>query len=329
MLNIFSVGRAILKNPVTFIFLIQMLLFSDLVLSQTNDWQYFGENPPDSIPKVFGEGIISTKGLEHSSPVFTDDLKSFYWVAIRTDLGLRNREIYIAEFSDNKWIIGKMDFCKEGNNYDSPFLHKNKLLFISNQFADSATRNEKKHWMLKNDFKIYYVGISHREKIKLFLPDNIINKKIISPSFSENGNIYYVAYLDNVEQNCGIYRLRKITENKYIEEVLPPCINSEYQDWTPFIAPDESYILFSSTRGKDNNDYGDLYISFNQGNNNWSEPIGLGDKINTPAQERFPYISPDSKYLFFTRSTDNNSHDIFWVSADIIEKLKNDFRKSR
>jgi hypothetical protein len=28
------------------------------------------------------------------------------------------------------------------------------------------------------------------------------------------------------------------------------------------------------------------------------------------------------KYLFFTRWTKENSHDIFWVSSDIINELK-------
>lgn len=33
-------------------------------------------------------------------------------------------------------------------------------------------------------------------------------------------------------------------------------------------------------------------------------------------------VSPDGKYLFFTRPTPGHSHDVYWVSAGIIENLK-------
>jgi hypothetical protein len=52
----------------------------------------------------------------------------------------------------------------------------------------------------------------------------------------------------------------------------------------------------------------------------------MGELINTRTQERFPGLSPDGKYLFFTRgirwTPPDYDHDIFWVSAGIIEKLK-------
>ena len=53
----------------------------------------------------------------------------------------------------------------------------------------------------------------------------------------------------------------------------------------------------------------------------WSEPINMGEPINTRAQERLPGISPDGKYLFFTRWTPDQDQDVFWVSAGIIDRL--------
>ncbi len=46
----------------------------------------------------------------------------------------------------------------------------------------------------------------------------------------------------------------------------------------------------------------------------------MGKPINSLAQERFPYVSPDGEYLFFTRWTRENDQDIFWVKSDIIKK---------
>ena len=48
----------------------------------------------------------------------------------------------------------------------------------------------------------------------------------------------------------------------------------------------------------------------------------MGESINTTNQERFPYVSPDGKYLFFTRRNNPNKDDIWWVSTKIIKKLK-------
>jgi hypothetical protein len=52
----------------------------------------------------------------------------------------------------------------------------------------------------------------------------------------------------------------------------------------------------------------------------------MGEPINTGTEERLPGLSPDGKYLFFTWLTRYNNkdfdHDIFWVSTEIIEKLR-------
>lgn len=53
--------------------------------------------------------------------------------------------------------------------------------------------------------------------------------------------------------------------------------------------------------------------------NNWGEPINMGDKINTSTIERFPRVSPDGKYFIFMRHTPGQ--DIFWVSTEVINEL--------
>jgi hypothetical protein len=48
----------------------------------------------------------------------------------------------------------------------------------------------------------------------------------------------------------------------------------------------------------------------------------LGDTIKTPAQERSPSVSPEGKYLFFTRWTRENDQDIYREDAKIIADIK-------
>lgn len=143
-----------------------------------------------------------------------------------------------------------------------------------------------------------------------------------TPSISNSGTIYFVGFADSVENNMGIY-YSKLGGSGYEKPILLPSpINSTYFDWTPFIADDESYLIFSSNRPGSKDKYGDLLISFRDNNDNWTEPINLGNKVNTDKQERFPSVSKDFGILFFTRATDSNSDDIFWIDSKIIDEIK-------
>jgi Tol biopolymer transport system component len=56
----------------------------------------------------------------------------------------------------------------------------------------------------------------------------------------------------------------------------------------------------------------------------------MGASINSTSQETYPVVSPDGKYLFFTRWTDDkNDMDVYWVSASIIEKIRADRIKEK
>jgi Tol biopolymer transport system component len=98
-------------------------------------------------------------------------------------------------------------------------------------------------------------------------------------------------------------------------------VNTENSESHPFIAPDESYIIFDSSRpggiGK-----GDLFICFRLANGSWSRAFN-DTLLNTVESDWCPTVSPDGKYLFFTRNSTGNG-DIYWVDAKIIEELKPD-----
>ncbi|KZN57943.1 hypothetical protein [Pseudoalteromonas luteoviolacea] len=48
----------------------------------------------------------------------------------------------------------------------------------------------------------------------------------------------------------------------------------------------------------------------------------MGETINTSMREASASVTPDGKYLFFNRATQNNDSDIYWVGAQIIKTLK-------
>jgi hypothetical protein len=147
---------------------------------------------------------------------------------------------------------------------------------------------------------------------------------VFQPSITQNGTLYFISRQKSTPPGeFLIWRAERINGEYPKLELLPTSINAPdvFVNWTPFIAPDESCLVFSSGRGDDHGG-GDLYVTRRGPNKTWAEPEILLSSINTTAQERFPMISPDGKYLFFTRSTPDHADDVFWVSTAIIPLLR-------
>jgi len=94
-------------------------------------------------------------------------------------------------------------------------------------------------------------------------------------------------------------------------------VNTRYNENGPGIAPDESFLVFNSVRpgGLGGTD---LYLSLRQSDGTWTTPRNLGPRVNSAYHDFGSYISPDKKYLFFTRSNGwdprKYSADIYWVA---------------
>ena len=69
---------------------------------------------------------------------------------------------------------------------------------------------------------------------------------------------------------------------------------------------------------------GDLYISFLQDNGAWGEPVHIDPPINSAAEENWPRISQDGKYLFFSSNRREGAEfpDLYWVSTEALEKYR-------
>jgi hypothetical protein len=99
-------------------------------------------------------------------------------------------------------------------------------------------------------------------------------------------------------------------------ESLPFPINSTLNGVDFYMAKDESYLIFPEIISG----AGDLYISYKKTNTTWTNPKSIGSLINTTDWEYGPYVSPDNKYLFFSRSTASAT---YWVKiGGMIDSLK-------
>ena len=282
---------------------------------------YLGQTPPGDTPVVFALGIISTDSLiEHSSPSFSPDGKEVFWWIVRS-----------PKTSEEKWTSRGMTIrCIEDRwtvpevtpYYGGPtFSIDGKRLYFPGLYPDKKVDGP------------YFIdkqgnGWSQPKKLGIVARFPEI-KGAGSFSITRNGTIYFCGDTEGNEQvkDNRIFRTKLINGEYTKLELLPQSINlSPYDNLFSCIAPDESYLIFTSNR-EGSFGGGDLYISFHDINADaWTEPINMGIPVNTDKDERLPGLSPDGKYLFFTRLTRMDSqgfdHDIFWVSTGIIQKLK-------
>jgi outer membrane protein OmpA-like peptidoglycan-associated protein len=78
-------------------------------------------------------------------------------------------------------------------------------------------------------------------------------------------------------------------------------LNTDVQDFTPFIAADNSTLFFAS-KGHDPNIGGlDFYYSrYDASSNSWSKPENLGEPINTKADEQFITLPASGDIIYFS-----------------------------
>ncbi len=95
-------------------------------------------------------------------------------------------------------------------------------------------------------------------------------------------------------------------------------VNTDKADADFYIAPDESYmILASPNRGGFGS--GDLFVSYRSKDRRWTQPLNLGPAVNTPGWEWGPAVTPDGRYLIFSRmssASDSASDRLYWVRID-------------
>ena len=276
---------------------------------------YLGQKPPGDISVVFMDGVISTVENPEMCAAFTGDGREFYFNAKKDGYWA----IFCTREVDGKWTVPEpLPFASTYTDRDftiSP--NGQKIYFGSN-------RPRKKGGPPQQSLDIFVV-----KRLKNYTwssPKNLgfpVNTDYGEnyPSVASNGNLYFFSCRNEGSGGCEIY-MSRFSKGKYSDpKNLGPAINSTKNDWDSFIAPDESYIIFSSQNREDTIGGQDLYISYRKKNGGWTKARNMGKSVNSFSGEICPSVSIDAKYLFFT-SRRRGKADIFWVDAKIIQELK-------
>lgn len=266
------------------------------------DSLYFGESRPGNTPVLFAPGKISLPGRRETKLVFSPTGNECL-------LGIGESgtfKILYAKYDSTAWSTPQPAFFITNSRAQEPFFSPDgkKMFFTSLADIYECDRVEGT-WGLP---------------VKFGSPVNSAAEEY-HPTITLDGTLYFCSMRE--DPGGRLYRSRYVNGGYPAIERLDKFLPCPYSAFDPYIAPDESYIIFSSIYP---NGYGneDQYISYYR-NGRFTFPKNLGPKINTSKIEYGSYVSPDGKYYFFSRPDGwgtSSPADIYWVSTGFIDSLK-------
>ncbi len=288
---------------------------------ETFSGPYFGLEAPGPIPQLFMPGLVSTYKGERTL-CFLDN-------GTLCVIGRDHETLFTFE-KDGRWTAPQLaPFSYREDMPDSTAGPDSRTLyFMTSRPVDNEDNSDTHHlWTIK------WLGKTWGTPHPLAHPEKIPGNGSGYPTATSNGTVYFISDARNGFGNGGIYRSRFPNGSPQPAQLVERPINSEYSDFDPCVAPDESYLLFNSNRPGGFGSW-DTYICFRQGDDGWTPPINLGAGYNSSSSECCSTISSDGKYFFFVSSRKTNiskgdeklsatrDRDNYWVDTSFIERLK-------
>jgi WD40-like Beta Propeller Repeat len=147
------------------------------------------------------------------------------------------------------------------------------------------------------------------------------------PIIASDSLIYFSYQQPGVTQDSDIWKVEKKNGIWQKPESLGPRINSPYRDhmhWTGLSKDGKSLIITSMRPDFGSRGGHDEWISYQNPQGEWQEPLNLGDTINTGGEDMCWTFTPDGK-IFSGGSgpRDSYNHDVMWVHKEEVPLLKN------
>jgi ankyrin repeat protein len=257
---------------------------------------YFGQSLPGDQVTPFAPGLIA---IDHTSVSFSPDGTEMYWGT--------GTSIMTSRIENRVWT--KPDFVSFSGPrtidfYDDvPFVtpDNKRLLFTSKRpvGTDSLTRKE----------NIWYVdrlasGWSEPQPVGPVVNYMGLHWQV---SATASGTLYFSGTAPDGYGASDIYRSKLINGKYQKPENLGPAINTEDGQSMPFIAPDESYLIYVQVK----NQRPQPCISFRSPSGTWQAPIDLVPYVG---ESGCLIVTADGKYVF----TMNGG----WRNAKFIGELR-------
>jgi len=191
------------------------------------------------------------------------------------------------------------------------------ISYYGNQVVFASLRNidnPRYGWNNKPYLDLYKATVSKDKILENITPfsENINTKTHESnATFSKDGKIIYFSRTNDKRTQIGKekYAVVKIYKAELIDGVwsniqVMPFSSDTYSTQHPVLNKTNTKLFFSSDMPSSNGSFDIYYVNISD--DNYSDPINLGNSINTLHREQFPFLSEDNS-LYFS----SNGHNGF------------------
>ena len=258
----------------------------------------FHRSTPTLAPVIFAEGVISVGDYEsHADFSVGGDTVMF----VKSNPDVTKWTICYSLNKNGKWSAPEVaPFSGQYMDADPFFTPDGKTMyFISNRPVKDGDP-------VKADMDIWKIEKTKSDWGKPVRLSDVVNSDASEyyPTMTLKGTLYFGSRRPGGKGNADIYK-SELVNGEYTAPVnAGEAINTDGSEFEPYIAPDESYMIFMAARPDDLAN-ADLYISYNSGGA-WTKAEKLPEPLNSPATEFSPKVTKDGKYFFFASARNIN-----------------------
>ncbi len=217
--------------------------------------------------------------------------------------------IPVLALENNAFKISTLPINTAKSDYAPVYYKDGKLIFSSNRSKKKALYDK---WAL-NKFSCLYItaldSSAKAEKIKLSpKPKSFVSGSAFSSATSQlifsTGSFKKKNTVLSDGKRLPLLNLYSaVLNDKTATNLLALSVNGEFSNAHPALSKDGKTLYFASDRlgGQGGTD---IYASTLNANGVWSDPQNLGDAVNTPYDEKFPFIADDGT-LYFASNAPN------------------------
>jgi outer membrane protein OmpA-like peptidoglycan-associated protein/tetratricopeptide (TPR) repeat protein len=231
---------------------------------------------------------------------------------------INNNSANIAKYSalanpneNSEVTIENLPFNSKYSDFGS-FVHDGILYFSSSR---NTERSKTYDWNLEPFLDLYQLKVDNNEEVESYDKPKLIYSERINTNFHEatvavtnDGNTMYftrdnvgksakkVKYDDEGTTHLKLYKATLVGD-QWEDIVELPFNDKVHSIGHPALSPDNKQLYFVSDR---DGGYGntDIYVVDILGDNSYSEPRNLGEKVNTAGREMFPFVDQNNTFYF-------------------------------
>jgi Tol biopolymer transport system component len=247
--------------------------------------------------ELFGAGLFTTGAWDFFVAFAPDGKRALFG---RADDAFEQFDLYeTRQGAGGRWSRPERPrFARAWSNADPHFSPDgSRVFFISNRPHAGETAERPTHdiWMVSLQDGEW----SDAERLPAPVNDAALDEW--SPAVAASGNLYFGADRPGSRGGSDLWVSRPVDGAYSTPENLGDAINSPAHEVEAWIAPDESYLVFSALRRAGGLGGYDLYLSRRRAGR-WEKAAPLPEPVNSAASDWNHSVSPDGRWLYFTSS---------------------------